>query len=205
MKVNINAQSINQVVNADTANVTQQVGQSEREKPSGTPSIASSKEAKTFQANARKIFISYRRKDGADIVGRIYEHLTKQFGAAMVFEDVYAIPLGTDFKEYLSTATQNCSVLLAVIGDEWLAINSSTSLSRLHDVEDWVRIEIETALSRGIPVIPLLIRDAFIPPKEKLPASLEKLPSMNGLQIRPDPDFQNDMNRLIKAIEIYVK
>ena len=205
MKVKINAKSINQVVNADTANVSQQIGQSEDKKqPETTSHESPPTDADTFKANVRKIFISYRRKDGADVVGRIYEHLTRQFGASMVFEDVYAIPLGTDFKEYLVTATQNCSVLLAVIGTEWLAIDSSTGMSRLYDEEDWVRAEIEAALSREIPVIPLLIRDALIPSKEQLPSSLEKLTSMNGMKIRPDPDFQYDIDRLIKAVKMYV-
>jgi hypothetical protein len=205
MKVTINAQSINQLVNADTANVSQQVGQGGVENLPVTASSETPVSAGTLKANARKIFISYRRKDGADVVGRIYEYLTRQFGTDMVFEDVYAIPLGVNFKEYLMTATQNCSVLLAVMGDGWLAIDSATGKSRLQDEEDWVRAEIEAALSREIPVIPLLIRDAFIPSKEQLPASLEKLTAMNGLRLRPDPDFQHDMNRLIQAIEIHVK
>jgi hypothetical protein len=203
MKVNINAQTINQMVNADTANVEQKIGGDEARPTTMPPETSNS--GTIFQSNSRKIFISYRRKDGADVVGRVHEYLTRQFGAGMVFEDVYSIPLGKDFKEYLATATQNCSVLLAVIGDDWLAFNESTGKSRLFDDEDFVRAEIEAALLREIPVIPLLIRDALIPAKEHMPPSLEKLTAMNGLKVRPDPDFQHDMERLSKAIEIYIK
>ena len=74
----------------------------------------------------------------------------------------------------------------------------------MYDEEAWVRAEIEAALSREILVIPLMIRGAFIPSKEQLPATLEKLTSMNGIRIRPDPDFQHDIDRLIKAIEIHI-
>jgi hypothetical protein len=57
-----------------------------------------------------------------------------------------------------------------------------------------VRVEIESALEKGIPVIPLLVRGAQMPVEENLPLSLRKPVYRNGLQIRPDPDFHHDMD-----------
>ena len=151
------------------------------------------------------IFISYRRSDSADIVGRIYDRLVEEFGREPIFKDVDSIPLGVDFKEYLDRKVSECNVLLAVIGDRWTTASDSADKERLEDPEDFVRIEIESALERGIPIIPLLVRGARMPVEEELPTSLRKLVYKNGIPIRPDPDFRNDMKRLISALEQYLR
>lgn len=151
------------------------------------------------------VFISYRRSDSADIVGRIYDRLVEEFGRDPIFKDVDSIPLGVDFKEYLDQKVSECDVLLAVIGDRWTTASDPTGKKRLEDPEDFVRIEIESALERGIPIIPLLVRGAQMPVEEELPISLKKLVYKNGIPIRPDPDFRNDMKRLISALERYLR
>ena len=154
---------------------------------------------------ASRIFISYRRSDSADVAGRIYDRLVGKFDRKMIFKDVDSIPLGLDFKEYLDKQVGECKVLLAVIGDRWLDASNASGKRRLEDPTDFVRIEIESALERGIPVVPLLVRGASMPGEENLPPSLRKLVYRNGIPIRPDPDFHRDMDRLIKALEEYVK
>ena len=151
------------------------------------------------------IFISYRRSDSADITGRIYDRLIGKFGRNPIFKDVDSIPLGFDFKEYLDAKVSECSVLLAIIGDRWLEASDENTQSRLNDPTDFVRIEIESALARGIPVIPLLVRGAHMPAEAKLPASLKKLVYRNGIPIRSDPDFHRDMDRLIASLEKYIQ
>jgi hypothetical protein len=151
------------------------------------------------------IFISYRRSDSDDIAGRIYDRLINKFGANPIFKDVDSIPLGFDFKEYLDRKVSECNVLLAIIGDRWLDARDTIGKKRLEDPADFVRIEIESALERGIPVIPLLVRGAQMPLEENLPLSLRKLVYRNGIQIRPDPDFHRDMDRLISALEKYIQ
>ena len=155
-------------------------------------------------SGAARIFISYRRTDSADVTGRIYDRLITKFGRDAVFKDVDSIPLGLDFKEYLDNQVGECNVLLAIIGDRWLEASDSTGKKRLEDPNDFVRIEIESALQRDIPVIPLLVRDAKMPSEESLPSSLRKLVYRNGTPIRSDPDFHRDMDRLIKALEGYI-
>jgi hypothetical protein len=151
------------------------------------------------------IFISYRRSDSADIAGRIYDRLTGRFGRNPIFKDVDSIPLGLDFKEYLDAKVSECSVLLAIIGDRWLDASDEMGKLRLDDPTDFVRIELESALARGIPVIPLLVRGVRMPAEDKLPASLKRLAYRNGISIRPDPDFHRDMDRLISALEKYIQ
>ena len=152
-----------------------------------------------------KILISYRREDSADVTGRIYEWLKRKFGREAVFKDVDSIPLGVDFRTYLDEQVAKCDVFLAVIGRDWMEKRDSKGKSMLEDPGDFVRIEIESALKRQIPVIPVLVSGASIPPAERLPASLQGLPYRNGILVRPDPDFRSDMGRLIKNVKQHIQ
>jgi formylglycine-generating enzyme required for sulfatase activity len=148
-----------------------------------------------------KILISYRRKDSADVTGRVYDRLIQQFGQEAVFKDVDSIPYGVDFRIYLDAQVAKCEVFLAVIGRDWMKKRGSKGKSRLDDPGDFVRIEIESALKRQIPVIPVLVSGASIPPAERLPASIQGLSYRHGIAVRPDPDFHRDMDRLIEYLK----
>jgi hypothetical protein len=76
---------------------------------------------------------------------------------------------------------------------------------RLDDVHDFVRIEMEAALKRDIPLVPVLVQGSSMPGQEDLPEILQSLVYRNGIPVRPDPDFHQDMDRLIKGIEGYLK
>ena len=151
-------------------------------------------------ASVISVFVSYRREDSRHQAGRLYDHLMAHFGKGRVFKDVDSIPLGLDFREVLTERVAGCDVFLAVIGDEWLSIAGKSGTRRLDDPGDFVRIEIEAALSRKIPVIPVLVGNSSVPRAEDLPESLQKLAFRNGLCVRPDPDFHNDVDRLIRGI-----
>jgi hypothetical protein len=151
------------------------------------------------------IFISYRRSDSAEYVGRIYDRLVGSFGRHYVFKDVDEIPIGQNFREYLDKKLNECNVLLAVIGRKWLKVKDKTGMMRLENPDDYVRMEIESALERKIPVIPVLVGGASMPSREALPESLANFVYQNGIAIRSDPDFARDMETLIKSIKQYVK
>jgi len=148
-----------------------------------------------------KILISYRRGDSADVTGRIYDRLIQQFGRTAVFKDVDSIPLGIDFRTYLDQQVAKCDVFLAVIGQNWMRSEGPRGKHRLvADSSDFVHVEVEAALKRDIPVIPVLVGGASIPPIDRLPASIQSLSYRNGIVVRPDPDFHRDMDRLIDQL-----
>ena len=153
-----------------------------------------------MQEDVPKIFISYRREDSADVTGRIGDKLREHFGKESVFTDVDDIPLGVDFRTHLDNEVSQCDVLLTVIGKDWLSAKFSDGDLRLNNPSDFVRIEIESALRRNIPVIPLLVRGATIPTNIQLPETIKELAFRNAQKIRPDPDFKNDANRLIDVL-----
>jgi formylglycine-generating enzyme required for sulfatase activity len=147
------------------------------------------------------VFVSYRRDDSHHAAGRLYDRLVAHFGSEQVFKDVDSIPLGLDFREVLTERVAGCDVFIAVIGDAWLSIAGKSGTRRLDDPSDFVRIEIEAALNRQIPVIPVLVGDSPVPRAEELPDCMRGLSFRNGLPVRPDPDFHKDVDRLIRGIE----
>src|SRR5690606_5291647 len=146
----------------------------------------------------KSIFVNYRRADSEDVVGRIYDRLIVDFGKGSVFKDVEDILPGVDFRRVLEHEVASTDVMLTVIGPDWV---NRENKRRLHDADDYVRFEIETALKRGIPVIPVLVRRRErLPQGRHLPPSLRDLLFRNTIQVRPDPDFHRDMDRLIDGI-----
>ena len=146
-----------------------------------------------------KLFISYRREDSIGLAGRIYDRLSTHFGQQSVFIDVDTIPIGVDFRVHLSDAVSQCDVLVAIIGEKWLTV-SQNGHRRLDDPRDLVRIEIETALQRGIPVIPVLLGRASMPREEELPTTLAALAFRNATSVDPGRDFHKNVDRLIRAL-----
>jgi hypothetical protein len=60
-------------------------------------------------------------------------------------------------------------------------------------------LEIETALSRGIPVIPILVDGAQVPRVDQLPRSLAGLVKRNAVELRTD-HFHSDTDRLREVV-----
>jgi len=175
-------------------------------KESGRPPTSNNPRAPTQHSRqgANNIFISYRRQDSPDVTGRIYDRLVNHFGQERIFRDVDSVPLGVDFRRYLDEKVGRCEILLAVIGNHWLAVRDGGTGRRIDDQGDFVRIEIESALRRGIPVIPILVNGATMPKEGDLPPALRELTYRNGLPIRPDPDFHKDVDRLIAGLEVHL-
>lgn len=171
-----------------------------RDDESGAEHAAAPAQPSSPSSVARRVFISYRRDDSADVTGRIYDRLVARMGRDRVFKDVDSIPLGVDFRASLHEAVGACDVLVAVIGPRWLA-STAEGTRRLDDARDFVRIEIEAALQRTIPVVPVLVSGAHMPGERDLPSSLAPLSYRNAVMVRPDPDFHRDMDRLIAGIE----
>jgi hypothetical protein len=150
-----------------------------------------------------KLFISYRRTDSSYVTDRLYDYIAAYVDKQNIFRDINSITPGADFRRLIERAIEQCSVVLVVIGSRWLTPIDSSGRRRLDGEDDYVRIEVETALRRQIPVIPLLIEDVGMPSRTDLPASLAGLVSRQGMVLRRDPDFLQDMERLVQSLEAY--
>jgi Tol biopolymer transport system component/tetratricopeptide (TPR) repeat protein len=145
-----------------------------------------------------RIFISYRRQETAWPAGRLYDVLVEHFPSEQVFKDVDNIDPGEDFVERITAAVESCDVLLALIGPQWLTITNKKGQRRLDDPEDYVRLEIETALTRKIRVIPILVDEAQMPGADELPPILAPLVRRNAVEINP---MTFDTKRLIATVQ----
>jgi len=151
----------------------------------------------------RAIFISYRRADTEGEAGRLFDDLTRAYGDACVFMDVAGIEPGADFRKAIDANVSGCGVLLAVIGPGWATVAASDGSRRLDNPDDYVRLEIATALGRGIPVIPVLVHEAHMPALEALPDNLKDLRYRNSVELT-HARWNSDVTLLIAALKNYV-
>src|SRR5262245_10664067 len=131
----------------------------------------------------KKVFLSYRRDDAAGFAHAIHERLVDCLPKGRVFMDVHGIETGTDFVRNLEAALDECSVLVVLIGKRW-AGGDQAGAPRLQDPRDWVRIEVLTALRRGIKVIPVLLDGATMPSESSLPDELRPLLRFIATEVR---------------------
>src|SRR5947209_6362751 len=95
------------------------------------------------------VFISYRRSESQDVTGRIYDRLVGKFTPKQVFKDVESIPLGVSFPLHIKQMLSKTRVALVIIGPGWLTASDEQGRRRLDDPNDFVRLEVETALGAG--------------------------------------------------------
>ena len=147
-----------------------------------------------------RIFISYRREETAYPAGWLFDRLTDRYGAGAVFKDIDSIEPGDDFVDVVTRAVGSCDVLLALIGTQWLTVTEESGGRRIDSPGDYVRLEVEAALSRKVRVVPVLVGGASMPSAEDLPASLAALSRRHALELSPS-NFEFETSRLLRVID----
>ncbi len=132
-----------------------------------------------------RIFISYRRQETAWPARQLYEALCERYGASQVFKDVDNIAPGEDFVERVSSTVTSCRVLIAMLGPRWIDIADDDGNRRIDDPDDFVRLEVGTALSRGVLVVPILVDGAALPKAADLPPDLAAITRRQAVEISP--------------------
>lgn len=129
------------------------------------------------------VFISYRRADDAGTVGRLVDRFKREFGNSSVFFDVSTIEPGEPFPERIKRALVTTELMLVMIGPRWLERRLDDGSCRLHDPEDYVRIEIEAAIQNGAHIIPVLLGNATLPFKSEMPDPIVSLIERQAFRI----------------------
>jgi hypothetical protein len=144
---------------------------------------------------SRRIFISYRREDSEGHVLALVVPLRERVGEERVFRDIDSIPAGKDFVAVLQQELASCSVMLVVIGRNWLTSR------RLDDPADLVRIEVATALANPrMLVVPVLVGGARMPAAAELPPNLQPLARRQSFELTSS-HWNQDIKNLIDEIE----
>lgn len=159
--------------------------------------------AESAAGSTGRIFISYRRDETAYPAGWLYDRLASKYGGGQVFKDVDSIHLGDDFVQVITNAVVSCDVLLALIGEQWLTLTDEHGQRRIDNPDDFVRLEIEAALTRNVRVIPILVDGARMPRVDELPDSLVSLGRRQALELSPSR-FEYDTGRLLRVLDTAV-
>jgi hypothetical protein len=147
-----------------------------------------------------RVFICYRREDTAAHAGRLYDAMASRFGERNVFMDVDIAP-GVDFVEHITEVVSGCQVLIVVMGPNWATVEDEDGAVRIADPDDFVRLEVETALRRpDVTPIPVLVSEARMPKREDLPPELRPLARRNALEMS-NSRWRYDVDRLNNTLD----
>src|SRR3954470_24665047 len=115
-----------------------------------------------------KIFINYRREDSRADAGRLYDRLHDRY-PSRIFRDVGSLEHGIECREAIDKVLSDSDACIVVIGKNWLNMTDTSGKRRLDDPKDTVRQELQTALTSGMRVFPILVGGAKMPAEEELP------------------------------------
>ena len=146
------------------------------------------------------VFICYRRSDASGEAAHIADRLSRRYGEGQIFLDVKVIQAGVNYERALERARQGAQVMLTVIGMQWIQSATEAGRRRLDDEADYVRIEIHTALSRGIRLLPILVQGATMPSDQDLPFAIRELAKIQAIPLRHDT-FERDFLELQNHID----
>jgi hypothetical protein len=146
----------------------------------------------------KKIFISYRVQDTAGETGRLVDALKHHFDDDQLFMDIENLEPGADFTEAISRSLSICDVVLVVIGPRWTGPREGQP-PRIQEENDWVRLEVATALQRNVRVVPLLVDGGSLPRLEDLPPDLQPLLRRQSMEIS-NKRWRYDTEQLISFL-----
>jgi formylglycine-generating enzyme required for sulfatase activity len=149
---------------------------------------------------AGKIFINYRRGDDPGFAQALFGRLEQAFPSEQLFMDVDNIEPGLDFVRMIEEQVAQCDVLISVIGKNWTGARDETGCRRLDNPDDFVRIEIESALSQDKRVIPVLVGEASMPRADEVPESMKPLLRRHAVRLTHER-FRADTEALIAALQ----
>jgi hypothetical protein len=149
-----------------------------------------------------RILINYRREDSRAHASLLYDWISDRYGADQVFMDVDTIEHGADYIVAIERAVQSADLMLVVIGSKWLV--DAEGRSRLDDPEDYVRLEIEAALTNNIRILPILVNGARIPTQGGLPSALAGLNRRQAFFLS-DRSSQADLDELGRILDMIMK
>jgi pterin-4a-carbinolamine dehydratase len=145
------------------------------------------------------VFISYRRVDSSAASRWLADSIRRTFGAQRVFIDTESIRIADDWPDRINNALASATILMPVIGSNWLKIADDYGRRRLDRPDDWVSNEISHALQRRIPLVPILLSGTAMPVREALPQSIESLWRIQGFELR-DNRWEADLSAVFDRL-----
>jgi cellulose biosynthesis protein BcsQ len=144
-----------------------------------------------------RVYISYRRADTPDIALRLADSLRAEGDHIDLSMDMTDLRPGEDFATRLEAELNAADVVIVLIGPNWRG--SRGGERRIDNDYDHVRMEVKTALARGVRVIPVLVKGARMPRAEQLPEDIRSLALRQAASLNQE-SWPVDLKRLYDAI-----
>ena len=136
---------------------------------------------------AYDIFISYRREGGLDFARSIAYYL--RIEGFQCFFDQRELKSG-QFNQQIFEAIDNSKYFISVL--------TQGALDRCANTDDWVRKEIEHAIQKTVPIVPVAVRGEKLVFPETLPNSLSILTTTQASFIDRETDFEETIVKMVR-------
>lgn len=147
-----------------------------------------------------RIFISYRREDSSTVANILYNRLS-QSKEHSAFLDKKGIPVGFDFRAYITRQIEKYDIMLSLIGNQWLTLKDDKAQSRISNVNDPLRMEIAAGLqNQKMLIIPVLIDNARMPDEDDLPQEIRRFHFLNATNFHSD-EIEKSLDTILQKIE----
>lgn len=134
------------------------------------------------------VFISYRRASGRDIARSLQLALTAR--GANCFFDLHDVRKGK-FNEKIYSAIDGAKYFVLLL--------TKGALDRCAEEDDWVRLEIEHALKKGIPIIPVVPSGhPKLFSRHQLPTSIAEISKIQISDLTLEGNFEYDVEHLLE-------
>jgi hypothetical protein len=137
------------------------------------------------------IYISYHREDTKRYAARLYDRLVEHFGADRVLMDIASVNLGDSIQDVIAHNLARAGAMLILIGPHWNDHMRGPS---------FVLLEVASALSTDIRVVPVLVGGAKPPLQHDLPPDVAPLFNRQFVEIT-DAAFDSDVDALAKELQ----
>ncbi|MGH1362721.1 MAG: SUMF1/EgtB/PvdO family nonheme iron enzyme [Calditrichia bacterium] len=146
-----------------------------------------------------RIAIAYRERNSGEMARRLHEALPEQMPQTRVNIYLDDPPIGQTFASHVETMLETSSVVLVLI-DNWFDEFTNSDGDRLIDKpDDELRLKIEIAMRLDIPIIPVLVNNADMPPGDELPESIYTLTERQAIRMSNEY-FEDDLAALVQTL-----
>lgn len=146
------------------------------------------------------IFLCYRSQDDAYAAALLDEKLSAVFGQDAVFRASRSIKPGDNYSDAIMATLESCETVVVIVGPTWLEHIEKSGNYAPSRSDDWVRLEITTALARGKQVIPVLLSQTTRFHANDLPSDIADLAYKQYLRL-DHRNIADDLERIVATLD----
>lgn len=146
------------------------------------------------------VFINYRRDDTISAARALLRFFHTHYGRDRVFMDIAEIRYGERWESSIRDALERATVLITLVGPQWLKLTDQYGVRRIDKDDDWVVTEIDYANRFGKRIYPVFI-DTPIIARDSLPERLQFLPTLLGFQVSKESVIEEVWRKLCESMQ----